>query len=433
VNELEHIIFIFFLNNVIIENLYREERNGEIKRLPVRENRRKKMPYKALDFFNIDELISEEDRMVRDTARKFVEKDVLPIIAEYWEGGKFPMHLIPQLAEMGFLGSFIPQEYGGPGSSYTMYGLICQELERGDSGIRSFASVQGSLVMYPIWKFGSEEQKQKYLPRLASGEIIGCFGLTEPDAGSDPRSMVTHVRKDGSNWILNGAKMWITNGTIADIAVVWAKDESGKIRGFIVHKEDQGFTAPETKHKVSLRASVTSELVFSDVRLPADRELPLTEDLKSPLMCLTSARYGIAWGATGAFQAIFDEALSYSLERIQFNRPIASFQITQNKLVDMATALTNSQLMAYRLGQLADADKMKFYHVSMAKRKNVAAALDAARVGRNMLGANGITLEYQTIRHMCNLESVYTYEGTYDIHTLILGEQLTGISAFGDR
>jgi glutaryl-CoA dehydrogenase len=389
------------------------------------------MIYKALDYYNVDELLSEDEVLVRDTARKFTDKEVLPNISNHWEEGSFPVELIPKLAELGFLGPFIPQEYGGPGCSYTVYGLICQELERGDSGIRSFASVQGSLVMYPIWKFGSEEQKQKYLPRLASGELIGCFGLTEPDAGSDPRSMVTHVKRDGSDWIINGAKMWITNGTIADIAVVWAKDEEGKIRGFIVHKDDPGFSAPEIKHKVSLRASITSELVFTDVRVPADRELPHTEDLKSPLMCLTSARYGIAWGAVGAFQAIFDEVLRYSMERIQFNKPVASFQITQNKLTDMATALTNAQLMAYRMGQLADSNKMKFYHVSMAKRQNVSEALKAARVGRAMLGANGITLEYQTIRHMCNLESVHTYEGTYDIHTLIVGEQLTGLPAFG--
>lgn len=390
------------------------------------------MSYKALDFFNVDELLSEEELIVRDTARKFIDKDVLPIISEHWEAGAFPNELIPRLAELGFLGPFIPQEYGGPGCSYTMYGLICRELERGDSGVRSFASVQGSLVMYPIWKFGSEEQKHKYLPKLASGELVGCFGLTEPDAGSDPRSMATHVKKDGSDWIMNGAKMWITNGAIADIAIVWAKDDAGKIRGFIVHKDDPGYSAPEIKHKVSLRASVTSELVFSDVRLPADRELPHTEDLKSPLMCLTSARYGIAWGAVGAMQAIFDEALRYSLERVQFNKPVASFQLTQNKLTNLATGLTNAQLMAFRLGKLADSHKMKFYHVSMAKRQNVAAALEAARIARAMLGANGITLEYQTIRHMCNLESVHTYEGTYDIHTLIIGEQLTGISAFGN-
>jgi glutaryl-CoA dehydrogenase len=389
------------------------------------------MIYKALDFFNIEELLSEEELLVRDTARKFTDKEVLPFIAEHWEDGKFPDELIPKMAELGFLGPFIPEKYGGPGCSYTMYGLICQELERGDSGIRSFASVQGSLVMYPIWKFGSEEQKQKYLPRLASGEIVGCFGLTEPDAGSDPRSMVTHAKKDGSDWIINGAKMWITNGTTADIAVVWAKDEKEKIRGFIVHKDDTGFSAPEIKHKASLRASVTSELVLSDVLIPADRELPHTEDLKSPLMCLTSARYGIAWGAVGAFQAVFDEALRYTMERIQFSKPVASFQITQNKLADMATDLTNAQLMAYRLGRMADGNKMKFHHVSMAKRKNVAVALEAARTARAMLGANGITLEYQTMRHMCNLESVHTYEGTYDIHTLIIGEKLTGISAFG--
>ncbi len=388
------------------------------------------MAYQPLDFFNMDELLSEEEIIIRDTVRKFVDKEVLPIIGEHWEAATFPMHLIPKMAELGVLGPFVPTKYGGPECSYTIYGLICQELERGDSGIRSFASVQGSLVMYPIWKFGSEEQKMEYLPKLASGKIIGCFGLTEPDAGSDPRSMITRARKDGNHWILNGAKMWITNGTMSDIAVVWAKDEAGRIRGFIVHKEDKGFSAPEQKHKVSLRASVTSELVLEDVRIPADRELPNTNDLKSPLMCLTSARYGIAWGAVGVLQGVLDEAINYSKERIMFGKPIASFQLTQQKLAEIATDLTSTQMMSLRVGRLADEGKMKHYHVSMIKRHNVNAALVAARKVRSMLGANGITLEYQTIRHMCNMESVQTYEGTFEIHTLILGEQLTGISAF---
>jgi glutaryl-CoA dehydrogenase len=388
------------------------------------------MAYQPLDFFHMDKLLTEEEIIIRDTVRKFVDKEVLPIIAEHWEAATFPMHLIPKMAELGVLGPFVPAKYGGPECSYTMYGLICQELERGDSGIRSFASVQGSLVMYPIWKFGSEEQKMEYLPKLASGKIVGCFGLTEPDAGSDPRSMITRARKDGNHWILNGAKMWITNGTIADIAVVWAKDEAGRIRGFIVHKEDKGFSAPEQKHKVSLRASVTSELVFEDVRIPADRELPNTSDLKSPLMCLTSARYGIAWGAVGVLQGVLDEAINYSKERIMFGKPIASFQLTQQKLAEIATDLTSTQMMSLRVGRLADEGTMKHYHVSMIKRHNVNAALVAARKARSMLGANGITLEYQTIRHMCNMESVQTYEGTFEVHTLILGEQLTGISAF---
>jgi glutaryl-CoA dehydrogenase len=388
------------------------------------------MAYQPLDFFHMDKLLTEEEIIIRDTVRKFVDKEVLPIIAEHWEAATFPMHLIPKMAELGVLGPFVPAKYGGPECSYTMYGLICQELERGDSGIRSFASVQGSLVMYPIWKFGSEEQKMEYLPKLASGKIVGCFGLTEPDAGSDPRSMITRARKDGNDWILNGAKMWITNGTIADIAVVWAKDEAGRIRGFIVHKEDKGFSAPEQKHKVSLRASVTSELVFEDVRIPADRELPNTSDLKSPLMCLTSARYGIAWGAVGVLQGVLDEAINYSKERIMFGKPIASFQLTQQKLAEIATDLTSTQMMSLRVGRLADEGTMKHYHVSMIKRHNVNAALVAARKARSMLGANGITLEYQTIRHMCNMESVQTYEGTFEVHTLILGEQLTGISAF---
>lgn len=391
------------------------------------------MAFQALDFLEIDDLLSEEEILIRDTARKFVDREVLPVIAEKWEEGEFPRELVKSMAGLGFLGPFIPVGYGGAECSYTMYGLICREMERGDSGIRSFVSVQGSLVMYPIWKFGSEEQKRKYLPELAAGRMIGCFGLTEPDAGSDPGSMITRAVRDGDDWVISGSKMWITNGSIADIAVVWAKDEDGRIRGFIVHSDDDGFSAPEQKHKVSLRSSVTSELVLDDVRIPAGRELPATEGLKSPLMCLTSARYGIAWGAVGVMMAVFDEALSYSLERIQFGKPTASFQITQGKLAEIATDLTSSQLMAYRLGRLADSGRMKYYHVSMAKRHNVNAALEAARKARGMLGANGITLEYQTIRHMCNMESVQTYEGTFEVHSLILGERLTGISAFGNE
>ncbi len=388
------------------------------------------MPYKALDFFNLDSLLSEEERLVRDTARDFVERECMPIIAECWERDRFPNELVPKLAELGFLGPFIPEEYGGAGVSYFIYGLLNQELERCDSGIRSFASVQGSLVMYPIWKFGSEEQKKHYLPKLATGELIGCFGLTEPDAGSDPGSMTTRAKRDGSDWIINGAKMWITNGSISDLAVVWAKDEKGKVLGFIVHKEDKGFTAPEMKHKVSLRASVTSELILEDVRLPAERELPNAKGIKSALMCLSSARYGIAWGAVGAAQAVFDEVLQYSLEREQFEKSLGSFQLTQKKLADMATGITRAQMLAYHLGRLADKGEAKFYHISMAKRDNVWTALQAAREARAMLGANGITLEYQSIRHMNNLESVHTYEGTYEIHTLILGQALTGIPAF---
>ena len=390
------------------------------------------MAYQPLDFYNIEELLNEEEILIRDTTRKFVDKEVMPVIAEHWEAATFPKSLIQNMGELGILGPFVPAKYGGSEASYTTYGLICQELERGDSGVRSFASVQGSLVMYPIWKFGSEEQKMEYLPKLASGKIIGCFGLTEPDAGSDPRSMITRAHKDGNHWILNGAKMWITNGSMADIAVVWAKDDEGRIRGFVVHKDDKGFSAPEQKHKVSLRASVTSELVFEDVRIPADRELPNTSDLKSPLMCLTSARYGIAWGAVGVLQAVLDEAIRYSQERIMFGKPIASFQLTQQKLAELATDLSNSQLAALRVGRLADEGKMKHYHVSMIKRHNVNAALLGARKVRGMLGANGITLEYQAIRHMCNMESVQTYEGTFEIHTLILGEHLTGISAFSN-
>ncbi len=390
------------------------------------------MPFQPLDFYKIDDLLNEEELIIRNTARRFADREVIPVIAEHWEAGTFPKEMVKQLGELGFMGPFVPAKYGGAECSYTMYGLICQELERGDSGVRSFCSVQGSLVMYPILHFGSEEQKMEYLPKLASGEFVGCFGLTEPDAGSDPGSMITRAKKDGSDWILNGAKMWITNGTISDIAVVWAKDEQGKVRGFIVHKDDKGFSAPEMVHKVSLRASVTSELVLEDVRIPADRELPNTSGLKSPLMCLTSARYGIAWGAAGALQGVLDEALQYTQERVQFGKPIASFQITQAKLADLATDLTNSQLLAYRLGRMWDSGTMKHYHVSMAKRHNVNAALEGARKVRAMLGANGISLEYQAIRHMCNLESVQTYEGTYEVHTLILGEHLTGMSAFGN-
>lgn len=388
------------------------------------------MAYEPLDFLQLDRLLSEDEIIIRDTVRKFVDKEVIPIIGEHWEAGTFPKSLIPKLAELGVFGPFVPAEYGAAGASYVVYGLICQELERGDSGVRSFASVQGSLVMYPIWKFGSEAQRKEYLPKLASGQLIGCFGLTEPDAGSDPSSMITRAHKDGNHWILNGAKMWITNGGLSDIAVVWAKDDAGKIRGFVVHKDDKGFSAPEQKHKVSLRASVTSELVLEDVRIPADRELPNTSGLKSPLMCLTSARYGIAWGACGVMQSVLDEAIKYTRERIMFKKPIASFQLTQQKLADIATDLTAAQMMAYRVGRMEEEGLMKHYHVSMIKRHNVDAALVAARKVRSMLGANGITLEYQAIRHMCNMESVQTYEGTYEVHTLILGEQLTGISAF---
>lgn len=414
--------------------------NGGAQRRPVprhptqkNDYQEEEMVFQPLDLYHLEELLSEEEILIRDTARRFVDREVIPVIAEHWEAATFPKTLIQKMGELGFFGPFVPAKYGGAECSYTMYGLICHELERGDSGVRSFASVQGSLVMYPIWKFGSEEQKRDYLPKLAAGEIIGCFGLTEPDAGSDPRSMITRARKDGDHWVLGGPKMWITNGTIADIAVVWAKDEQGRIRGFIIHKDDKGFSAPEQKHKVSLRASVTSELVLEDVRIPASREMPNTQDLKSPLMCLTSARYGIAWGGAGVLQGIFDEVLRYTQDRIQFDRPIASFQITQAKLAELATDLTNAQLMAHRLGRLADSGKMKHYHVSVAKRHNVNAALEGARKARAMLGANGITLEYQTIRHMCNLESVQTYEGTFEIHTLILGEHLTGISAFGNE
>ena len=388
------------------------------------------MEERAFDFFNMEGDLGEDERLVRDTARRFVEKEVKPDIADHWEAGHFPRELVPKMGALGFLGPFVPAEYGGAGVSYTVYGLICLELEMGDSGVRSFSSVQSSLVMYPLWKFGSEEQKRTYLPRLASGESVGCFGLTEAEAGSDPGSMKTRARREGDGWRLNGSKMWITNGSIADLAIVWARDEEDRVRGFIVHHDDPGFSARDIPHKMSLRASVTSELAIEDVRIPAHRELPHTAGLKSPLMCLTSARYGIAWGAVGAATACFLEALAYTRDRVQFDRPLASFQLCQEKLVDMATDITQARLLALQLGRLADRGEMTYAHVSMAKRRNVAVARDAALAARALLGANGITLDFQAMRHLCNMETLYTYEGTHDIHTLILGEKITGISAF---
>jgi len=386
-------------------------------------------PYKAVDYFDMNSLLSEEERMVRDTIRRFVTDEVMPIIDECYEKGEFPKHLIAKLGELGVLGANLPEKYGCAGMNNVAYGLVNQELERGDSGIRSFASVQSSLVMYPILTYGNEEQKDYWLPKLATGEKIGCYGLTEPDAGSDPGSMLTKAVYDGDSYILIGSKMWITNGTIADVAVVWAKLD-GEVRGFLVEKGTKGYSAPEMKRKHSLRASVTSELVFDDVKIPIENILPKSKGLKSPLSCLSQARYGIAWGAIGAAQACYDEALNYSLEREQFGKPIASFQITQSKLVKILTEITKAQFLTLQLGRLKDKNACKHTQISLAKRNNVEMALEAARTVRNMLGANGITAEYQAMRHLCNLESVYTYEGTHDIHTLIVGGDITGISAF---
>ncbi len=387
------------------------------------------MAFKGLDYYDLDELLSEEDRMVRDMTRDWVSDAVMPIIDEAYENAVFPRHLVPQIGELGLLGANLPEEYGCAGMGPTAYGIICQELERGDSGLRSFVSVQGSLVMWPIFAYGSEEQKRRWLPEMAKGNKIGCFGLTEPDHGSDPGGMITNAKKDGADWILNGAKMWITNGTIADVAVVWAQTEDG-IQGFLVEAGTPGFTAPEQKRKYSLRASVTSELVFDDVRVPDSARFPNVKGLKGPLGCLSQARYGIAWGAIGAAMACYDEALQYTLGREQFGKPLAGFQLIQAKLAEMVTEITKAQLICWRLAKLKEAGKIRPQHVSLAKRNNVAMALDIARVARDMLGANGITAEYQCMRHMCNLESVYTYEGTHSIHTLILGQDVTGIAAF---
>jgi glutaryl-CoA dehydrogenase len=385
--------------------------------------------YQPLDFYDLDDQFSEEERMVRDAVRSWVSERFMGGIMEHFENGTFPMDLVPELAELGVFGPTTPEEYGGAGLNNVAYGLICQELERGDSGLRSFVSVQGSLVMWPIHAFGSEEQKRRWLPAMAAGKAIGCFGLTEPDAGSNPGGMRTTARRDGDGWVINGRKMWITNGTVSDVGVVWARTDEG-IRGFLVETGTPGYSAPEQKHKWSLRASVTSELVLEDVRVPDSARLPKAEGLKAPLSCLTQARYGIAWGGIGAAQACFDEALRYTKERIVFDKPVAAYQIPQAKFADMATRITTGQLLALRLGRLKDAGRMTPAQVSMAKRNNVHLGLECARICRDMLGANGISLEYQVGRHMLNLESVITYEGTHDIHTLAVGAELTGIPAF---
>ncbi len=387
------------------------------------------------DFYDIDSVLSEDERAVRNSVRQFVDDKVLPIIGSAYVAGRFPKEILPALAELGVFGANLPEEYGCAGLNNVAYGLIMQELERGDSGVRSFASVQGALVMYPIYAFGSEEQKRHYLPRMASGEIIGCFGLTEPDYGSNPGGMITRAKeqRDGS-WILNGAKMWITNGSTAKVAIVWAKtgdvSDISSIRGFIVPTDASGFTARDQKGKLSLRASDTSELLMQDVHVGADALLPESGGLKSPLMCLTQARYGIAWGALGAAMACYEEALAYASNRVMFGKPIAAFQLQQERLAEMLTEIVKAQLLALHLGRLKDAGSYTPQQVSLAKRNNVNIATNVAREARRLLGANGILAEYASMRHMANLESVYTYEGTHDIHTLVLGQAVTGISAF---
>jgi glutaryl-CoA dehydrogenase len=393
------------------------------------------MPFQGVDFYDCDSLLAEEERAVRDTVRRWVEDEVMPIIGDHYIEGKFPLHLVPQMAELGLFGANLPEEYGCAGLNNVAYGLIMQELERGDSGVRSFASVQGALVMYPIHAFGSEEQRKEWLPKLASGELIGCFGLTEPDYGSDPGGLITTARQADDGWVLNGAKMWITNGSTAQIAIIWAKigelGDVGSIRGFVVPTDTKGFTAKDQKGKISLRASDTSELVLEDVHVSQDALLPNSKGLRSPLMCLTQARYGIAWGGVGAAMACFEEAVSYSKNRIMFEKPIGSFQIQQVRLAEMLTEITKAQLLCVQLGRLKDKGTMTPDQVSLAKRNNVSMATDIARETRRLLGANGILAEYQAMRHMTNLESVYTYEGTHDVHTLVLGKAITGIDAFG--
>ena len=386
--------------------------------------------FDAHDYYLMDELLTEEQKLFRDSLRAWLKKDVSPIIEDYYERAKFPEQIIPGLAEYGCFGPYIPTEYGGPGLDQITYGLLMQELERVDSGVRSTSSVQSSLVMYPIWKFGSEEQKQKFLPKLASGEFIGCFGLTEPDHGSNPGGMTTNFKDMGDHYLLNGAKMWISNAPISDVAVVWAKNEEGRVHGLLVEKGMEGFTAPEMHGKHSLRASITGELLFDNVKIPKENLMPGKSGLGAPLLCLDSARYGIAWGAIGAAMDCYDSALKYSKERIQFDKPIASFQLIQKKLAEMITEITKAQLLTFRLGQLREEGRATSAQISMAKRNNVDMALKICREARQIHGAMGITSEYSCMRHMANLESVVTYEGTHDIHLLITGMDITGIPAF---
>ena len=385
--------------------------------------------FEGVDYFDTDSLLSEEELLIRNTVREFVSNEIIPIIEKHNREATFPIHLVPKMAEMGLLGTTLPLKYGCAELNYVSYGLVTQELERGDSGVRSFVSVQSSLVMYPIYTFGSNEQKEKWLPKLASGKAIGCYGLTEPDYGSNPAGMITKAESVDGGFLLNGAKMWITNGSIADVAVVWAKLD-GVVRGFLVEKGIKGFTAPEMKGKHSLRASVTSELIFDNVFIPEENLLPKTEGLKNALMCLNQARYGIAWGVVGAMMACYDTALNYSKSRVQFSKPVAAYQLTQQKLVSMLTEISKAQLLNLQLGRMMDNGTAKYFHVSLAKRNNCEKALDIARTSREILGANGIIDEYPIMRHAANLESVKTYEGTHEMHTLIVGENITGIPAY---
>ena len=388
-------------------------------------------PFHGTDLYNVDGLLTDEERMVRDNVARWVDDRYLPVVTEHYRNATFPTELAPEMGEMGLLGTSL-HGYGCPSMSGVIYGLAMEELERGDSGLRSFASVQGSLAMFPIWKFGTEAQKERYLPKMAAGQLIGCFGLTEPDHGSDPGGMTTRAVKDGGEWVISGEKLWITNGSVADLAIVWAKtgDDADSIRGFIVDKGTPGFSAYDVKGKFSLRASVTSGLVLDEVRVKDSQLLPEVSGLRGPLSCLNQARYGIAWGAVGAAIAVYRAALDYAKDRVQFGRPIAGFQLQQAKLADMISEIVKGQLLVLQLGRLKDAGKHNPVQVSLAKRNNVKMALDAARMAREMLGANGIHDEDPVFRHMTNLESVYTYEGTHDIHTLILGKAVTGISAF---
>jgi glutaryl-CoA dehydrogenase len=386
--------------------------------------------FEAPDYYNLDELLSDEHKLVRDAAREWVKRDVSPIIEEYAQKAEFPTQIIKGLADIGAFGPYIPEEYGGAGLDQISYGLIMQEIERGDSGVRSTASVQSSLVMYPIWKYGNEAQRQKFLPKLASGEWMGCFGLTEPDHGSNPAGMTTNFKDKGDHYLLNGAKMWISNAPFAQVAVVWAKDESGRIHGLIVERGMEGFSTPETHNKWSLRASATGELIFDNVKVPKENLLPNKSGLGAPLGCLDSARYGIAWGAIGAAMDCYDTALRYSKERIQFGKPIGAFQLQQKKLAEMITEITKAQLLTWRLGVLRNEGKATTAQISMAKRNNVDMAINIAREARQILGGMGITGEYSIMRHSMNLESVITYEGTHDIHLLITGLDITGLNAF---
>ena len=382
------------------------------------------------DFYNITDLLTEEELLIQQTAYDFVQTEFMPVINDHFENSTFPMELVPKLGELGFMGSALPESSGGAGVSNVAYGLILHELERGDSGLRSFASVQGALVMYPIHAYGSDEQKAKWLPELGAGTKIGSFGLTEPNFGSNPGGMATRCKRDGDGWVINGNKMWITNGSLADVSVVWARDEDGLVRGFLIEKGMEGFTTSDIHGKLSLRASITSELSMANVRVPDSARLPNIEGLKGPLGCLTQARYGIAWGMVGCAIDCYNTALDYAKERKQFSKPIGGYQLIQAKLVEMVTRITEAQLLVYRLGRLKDEGKMTFQQVSMAKRNNCVMARDVARVSREILGANGITEDYSPMRHMANIESVYTYEGTHEMHTLILGQDVTGLAAY---